>query len=489
MRQRHRMRLDRHARIVEDDRRDRDAAARRRLEIEAGHAKGRIAHKVDAELVGCADLGADREPQARAELVRLAPPQIPARLFRDIKRQELVARAAGIMGDNRVLRRNDTLEFRHDEIRVDRPLLRPPFGFPAAEPLDLQFLDLLRCAVRGLLLADALLGGFGELRQNELGVAEDRDRSVVRLIKIARIVGAVNDLFSGRNDRRRDVVPGQRGADREDHIRLEQEMPAVPGIDDATRSQGQRMVFRKGALAVRRRHDRDVEELGECEQFGARLRIQHALSGDDDRVLRLDQHFRRVIDVARIAGRTGAAHGRVIDLVAGEFGGHHIGRHLDHDRAGAAVLQRVEGAPHCRHRVLGQQNRLDMLCHRGIGAGRIEQRKHLCRLARMAEREQQDRRRIRIGRGDAGKGVFGARPVLHRKYAGRLAVGDARAAIGHVHPDPLLPADHGAHAAGHRGLNDRRRREGEQGRDALALQDLGDRVHDQHRASLPMTVL
>ena len=81
--------------------------------------------------------------EASAELVRLAPPQIPARLFRDIERQQLVARAAGIMGDDRVLGRDHAHEFRHHEIRIDRPFLRAPLGFPAAEPFAFQLVDLL----------------------------------------------------------------------------------------------------------------------------------------------------------------------------------------------------------------------------------------------------------------------------------------------------------------------------------------------------------
>jgi hypothetical protein len=138
-----------------------------------------------------------------------------------------------------------------------------------------------------------------------------------------------------------------------------------------------------------------------------------------------------------------------------------------------------------RNRVLGHIHRLDLLGHRGVGSGRVEQREHLRGLARMAERQQQDRGRIRIGRGNPGKGVLGARPVLHGKDAGRFAVGDPGAAIGHVDADPLLAADHRADAARHRRLDDRRRREAEQGRDAFALQDLGDRVHDLHRRLSP----
>ena len=50
-----------------------------------------------------------------------------------------------------------------------------------------------------------------------------------------------------------------------------------------------------------------------------------------------------------------------------------------------------------------------------IGAGRVEQREHLRGLARMAERQQQHRGRIGIGRGDAGKRVLGAGPYCIAK--------------------------------------------------------------------------
>ncbi len=55
----------------------------------ARHAERRIAHEVDADLCRCGDLGADRQTEPRAELVRLAPAHVAARLFRDIERQQL----------------------------------------------------------------------------------------------------------------------------------------------------------------------------------------------------------------------------------------------------------------------------------------------------------------------------------------------------------------------------------------------------------------
>jgi hypothetical protein len=96
------MGFDRHRRIVQDDRQDRDAATGRRLEIESRHPERRVAHEVDAELVGRGDLGADREPKPGAELVRLAPAEIAARPGRAVERIELLARAARIMRDDRL---------------------------------------------------------------------------------------------------------------------------------------------------------------------------------------------------------------------------------------------------------------------------------------------------------------------------------------------------------------------------------------------------
>src|SRR5208282_2836860 len=134
VRQRHRMGLDRHRRVVEHDRRDRDAATHRGLEVEPGHPEGGVAHEVDAELVGGGDLGADREPQPGAELVRLAPADIAARPGRPVERVELFAWAAGIVGDYGLGGIDHPHELRNHPIRVNRALVRPQLGLPAAEP-------------------------------------------------------------------------------------------------------------------------------------------------------------------------------------------------------------------------------------------------------------------------------------------------------------------------------------------------------------------
>src|SRR5713226_121978 len=102
-RDRHHLQLDRHREIVEEDREDRDALPDRGLEIHARKADRSIAPDIDAELVGPGELGAHRQAEAIAELGRLAPADVAERVLADPERRELVARAAGVMGDDRVL--------------------------------------------------------------------------------------------------------------------------------------------------------------------------------------------------------------------------------------------------------------------------------------------------------------------------------------------------------------------------------------------------
>ena len=99
-RHRHRLVFHRHREVVEQDRHDRDLAAHAGLEVHAGHADGRIAPHVDAQLVGMRELGAHRQPQAVAQLRRLAPADVAERRRRTSRTGHLVARAAGIVRDD-----------------------------------------------------------------------------------------------------------------------------------------------------------------------------------------------------------------------------------------------------------------------------------------------------------------------------------------------------------------------------------------------------
>src|SRR5690348_1713868 len=101
-RDRHHLEFDRHREVVEQDRHDRNPLAHRGLEIHAGETDRGIAPDIDAELVGPCEFGAHRKPEAIAELGGLAPAEIGEGLDRLPERRELIARAAGIMGDDGV---------------------------------------------------------------------------------------------------------------------------------------------------------------------------------------------------------------------------------------------------------------------------------------------------------------------------------------------------------------------------------------------------
>src|SRR5262245_65848522 len=115
-----RMALDRHRGVVEHDRGDGDAAAHGGLEVEAGHPKGGIAHEVHAELVGRRDLGPDVETEAGAQRVRLAPSHVAAGRGGPVEWDQLLAWAAGVVGDDRVAGVDRLDEVPHHAVRGER---------------------------------------------------------------------------------------------------------------------------------------------------------------------------------------------------------------------------------------------------------------------------------------------------------------------------------------------------------------------------------
>jgi hypothetical protein len=135
-----------------------------------------------------------------------------------------------------------------------------------------------------------------------------------------------------------------------------------------------------------------------------------------------------------------------------------IGRHFDHDRPLPPVLHLAEGTAHDIGDLLRLNDLLDRFGDRGVGPARFEHREQLRRLARMAERQEHHRARIRKSGRNTGERILGARPVLHREDTRRAAVGNPREPVGHVHADPLLAADDRLDPDRRRGLDYRGRR-------------------------------
>src|SRR6185437_15568003 len=120
---RHHLELDRHREIVKQDRQDGDALAHRGLEIHPREADRRVAPQVDAELFRLRELGAHREAEPHAELRRLAPADIAHRLGRHPERRDLVARAAGVMRDDGVLRIDRVHQLPDDAVGIEWRLI------------------------------------------------------------------------------------------------------------------------------------------------------------------------------------------------------------------------------------------------------------------------------------------------------------------------------------------------------------------------------
>ena len=74
--------------------------------------------------------------------------------------------------------------------------------------------------------------------------------------------------------------------DAEDQVGAGEEL--VDGLSRAgpADANGQRVVFREGALAFQRGHHRDLEKLGDLAEFVGGFGVEDALAGEDNRTLR-----------------------------------------------------------------------------------------------------------------------------------------------------------------------------------------------------------
>ena len=421
--------------------------------------------------------------------MRLSPAEITARTGRPVERQQLIARAAAVMRHDGAGRIDHTHELRHHMIRRDRRFLGVQLGFPPLQPGGAFGGDLGGGGAVGQLAAEALLHRDDQIGQGQARVAEKRDLGLMLLMQVAGVVGGVNDGHALGQRRRGQRVAVQAGADAQDQVGLcVKEQPAGTAERVAARADGQRMIFREGAFAIYRRHHRRLQQFGQLHQLIGGFGIQNALPGQDHRAFCRHQQLRGVVHIARVRARDAGPHRAVIDRVAADFHVHQVARHLHHHRSQPPILQRAKRSAHHIDGRSGEHDLLDLLGDRGIGYLRAERRKHLRLIARLRQRQEQHRHGIGVGGGNAGERIFRARAVLHREHPGRLAVGDAGIAVGHVDAHPFLPADHRADAGGNRVLDDRGRREAEQGVYPLPLEDFDDGIGCSHGGTLPVDV-
>ncbi len=90
-------------------------------------------------------------------------------------------------------------------------------------------------------------------------------------------------VFPARNRRGDDVMPGKTGADSEYDVGLLQKLVNGRGHNAGAGAERQWMMFRKCALAFKRRGHRRLQQFGKFDQLIRCLGVEYALSGNDNR--------------------------------------------------------------------------------------------------------------------------------------------------------------------------------------------------------------
>jgi len=117
-------------------------AADRGFKVETGHPEGGVAHEVHAEFLRRGELGAHNQAQAGSQSMGFSPADVAAWRRSLIEGNELVAWAAGVVGDNHILAIEPIHEFPHDPIGVDRFFIGRKLRHPLRHPFFFALLDL-----------------------------------------------------------------------------------------------------------------------------------------------------------------------------------------------------------------------------------------------------------------------------------------------------------------------------------------------------------
>src|SRR5690606_22453092 len=198
-RHRHDRQLNCHRLVVEQDREDRDALARRGLEVGPGKPDRGITPDVDAQLVRARELRAHREPKAVAELRRLTPADVAVRTATLPKRHQLVTRTASVVGDDRVRDVDGLLQIPQHAIRRNRAGFLPTLPFPFRKPSGFGLLDAGRDFRAVAIIRHPPFYCFDQRRQRQPGIANQRHFARHRLVDIERVQRRMNHALAHGN--------------------------------------------------------------------------------------------------------------------------------------------------------------------------------------------------------------------------------------------------------------------------------------------------
>src|SRR6478672_10919548 len=243
------------------------------------------------------------------------------------------------------------------------------------------------------------------------------------------------------------------------------------------------MILMKSAFAFKRNCYGRLQARGKFDQFIGCFGIKHALTGNDHRPYGFDQNLRRCSDVGSVGAAQCAFDWRIIDLCRRKLLHCDIVGNFHEHRSEPSHLEMSKSAPHDFRHLISEGDFLDPLRDWRIGLNGSKKMEHLGRIARVADRQKQNRDGIGIGGGDAGKRVFGAGPGLHRKNSNAPAVVNTRETIRNAYADPLLSAYNRSNARRSRGFDEGICRIAGEKLYAFAFEDFGNHVNDFHGTS------
>ena len=247
-----------HTGVVQYHGDDGQVAAHRRLEVQPGHAKGGVAHKVDAHLIRLGQLGPDYQPQAGAQAVGLAPTDVAAGAVGAVEGEQFIPRTARIVGNDGVFRWDGLHKVPDDPVGVNWPLVVGQLVGPLAQPGFPLGLNGRGSGGSGLAaVPHNVPAGVNQLAQGQLGVGHYGDVHLVVLVQVPRVVGNLDDGLARRDVDVTDVL-GKAAPDAQHQVGPAHKLVHRPGHYPAGAAQGQGMGFREDALAGQAAHHRHL---------------------------------------------------------------------------------------------------------------------------------------------------------------------------------------------------------------------------------------
>ena len=161
---------------------------------------------------------------------------------------------------------------------------------------------------------------------------------------------------------------------RQQHVGLARRVVGLIMAGARDQPQRQRMVAIDRAKAAGRGRDRNLQPLGELQEFVRRAAIAHALPDDDRRPLGAEQHvdgFHHAFRIGAAAARYVGVPGLRIRRLLGSRFHEHIEGHVEHDGAGPAGRHGLPGLPHRQRHHLAARRLKHLLAHRAHGGGKI----------------------------------------------------------------------------------------------------------------------